>query len=429
MKRKTNNKKAKLVAIMLVLVMLISVGYAAIETLLTITGTATLEKQSWNVHFANVQIKSGSVQATTAPTVPEGSTDTTSLTWEVNMDTPGQFYEFNVDVVNGGTIDAMVNTATNSIVTSALTNDQKAYLDYTIKYENGADVEQYDLLPAGETRTLVVKLLFKQDINPNVLPSGGAEGLTLSYEANYVQADNSANTSKVTKVIQPLAIGTTVNYSTTLNGQTLSNWKVFYNENGYTYLIYGDYLENSAVPEFTGKTTEGTFCVYTNTNRKDLINGLGTASNWSSLLTGTLNGNAIDYRSSGDANVWAMGAPTIDLWVDSWNESNPENHIYAREGNTQSDGLKGYYVGTDNENTTTSQVRGLDNSQTLYFSHDSGVNDECYGYFLASPGADDVHEVLYVYSDGGGGELGKCDNDFALFAARPIVCLPSNILE
>ena len=56
MKSKTSNKRAKLVAILLVLVMLISVGYAALETLLQISGTATLKKKTWNVHFANVQI-------------------------------------------------------------------------------------------------------------------------------------------------------------------------------------------------------------------------------------------------------------------------------------------------------------------------------------------------------------------------------------
>ena len=200
MKSKTSNKRAKLVAILLVLVMLISVGYAALETLLQISGTATLKKKTWNVHFANVQVKTGSVQATTAPEVPEGSTDTTSLTWAVNMDTPGQYYEFNVDVVNGGDLDAMVSTATNSIITSTLTEAQRAYLDYTIKYENGAEVEQYDALPAGETRTITVKLLFKQDINPNVLPGTNQTGLTLSYNANYVQADSNVNTQKQTQM-------------------------------------------------------------------------------------------------------------------------------------------------------------------------------------------------------------------------------------
>ena len=511
MKSKTSNKRAKLVAILLVLVMLISVGYAALETLLQISGTATLKKKTWNVHFANVQIKQGSVQATTAPEVPANSTDTTSLTWAVNMDTPGQYYEFNVDVVNGGTIDAMVSTATNEIVTSALTNEQKAYLDDTIKYENGAAVEQYDALPKGETRTITVKLLFKQDINPNVLPGTNQTGLTLSYNANYVQADSNVNTQKQTqmqytvtfkdddgtttlKTVQvnkggtasygeenptkaqdanytyefskwvteqggnteatltniteaktvyasytataiPVAlpaIGSTVNYSTTLNGQTLNNWKVFYNDeaNGYTYIILDDYLPNSAVPAFTGKQTNGTYVVNTNTNRDDLINGLGTKSNWSSLLTGTLNGTTpIDYSSSQDENIYAMGAPTLELWVNSWNTSYPSDTLYTNTRTGMSGEYNyGYYIGTDNAQTTSTSVNLSSKtgySNTLYYPHTSAYNS-CYGYWLASPSASYDYRVMNVSYYGHVSNYG-CSN--LSYAARPVVCLPSNILQ
>ena len=46
-----------------------------------------------------------------------------------------------------------------------------------------------------------------------------------------------------------LAIGDVVNYSTSLNGVTLDDWKVFYIDGDYTYLIYGDYLPNEAVSD------------------------------------------------------------------------------------------------------------------------------------------------------------------------------------
>ena len=510
MKSKTSNKRAKLVAILLVLVMLISVGYAALETLLQISGTATLKKKTWNVHFANVQIKQGSVQATTEPEVPVNSTDTTSLTWAVNMDTPGQYYEFNVDVVNGGTIDAMVRTATNEIVTSALTNEQKAYLDYTIKYENGAEVEQYDALPKGETRTITVKLLFKQDVDPEDLPETNQTGITLSYNANYVQADSNVNTQKQTQmqyavtfkdddgtttlktvqvnkggtasygeenptkaadssytyefdcwvteqggsteatltniteaktvyakytataipVVYP-EIGSTVTYSTTLNGQTLNNWKVFYNDeaNGYTYIILDDYLPNAAVPASAGLTNVNTYAVKTTTNRDDLINGLGTKSNWSSLLTGTLNGNAIDYSSSQDANIFAMGAPTLELWVNSWNTSYPSDTLYTNTKTGMSGEYNyGYYIGTDYTGTTSTYVSLSSKtgySNRLYFPHQSSLSN-CYGYWLASPSANHDGAVMHVYCDG---RVDGSSYSSNAYAARPVVCLPSNILQ
>ena len=111
------NRKLQLI-ILLVLVSLVgtmSIAYAVLSTTLNINGTAQVQDASWNVHFDNVQVKTGSVsgaKVTTAPTT--SGTTTTTLTWEVSMDTPGEFYEYNVDVVNGGSMDAMVNTITTN---------------------------------------------------------------------------------------------------------------------------------------------------------------------------------------------------------------------------------------------------------------------------------------------------------------------------
>jgi len=93
--RRKGNKKTGLLAVLLILVLLISVGYAALTTTLNINGTATLKKQNWSVYFNNVQVKEGSVsgaKVTTAPTVPNGSKTTTTLSWNVSMDTPGEYY-------------------------------------------------------------------------------------------------------------------------------------------------------------------------------------------------------------------------------------------------------------------------------------------------------------------------------------------------
>lgn len=185
--RRNKTMKTKLVVLLLILVLLISVGYAALTTNLTINGTATVKHQSWSVYFDNVQVKTGSVSGAKVTTAPSTSgTTTTTLNWEVSMDTPGEFYEFNVDVVNNGTIDAMIGTETDSIIASTLTAEQQKYLDYTIKYVNGTDIDQYPYLAAGETRTITVKLLFKQDINPEDLPGTEQDGISLSYTTNYV---------------------------------------------------------------------------------------------------------------------------------------------------------------------------------------------------------------------------------------------------
>ena len=433
--RKSKTKKTKLVAVLLILVLLISVGYAALTTNLSINGTATVKAQNWNVHFTNIVVDTANNSVASVDTAPTLSNNDTTVTWEVSMDTPGQVYKYNVDVTNEGTIDAMVNTATNSIVTNTLTQAQQAYLDYTITYVNGAAVEQYDKLAAGETKTLTVRLAFKQDIDPEDLPETAQNGISLSYTANYVQADNNA-VEKVTEIAS-LEIGDSVAYTTTLNGQTLNNWKVFYVDGDYTYIILDDYLPRVAISD-TLKTNYNlangdgdTYTIISTTNRTDLINAMTTTSNWAELINnGEMNGTALSSAVKSDANVIAKGAPDLELWVNSWNASYPADTLYTKyENPVTGKTFDGYFVG-DSANPTTKYISlssktGYNN--TLYYPHQSAIdNNNCYGHWLASPSADYAYDVVAVVCSGIVNHY-DCDEDYC--AIRPVVCLPSSIIN
>ena len=190
--RKSSNKK--FIAIAVVLLLAISIGYAALSTTLTINGTANIASNSWLVYFTNVQVKDGSVTAMQAPTT--SGTSTTTLTWSVNLQTPGDFYEYNVDVKNDGTIEAMIGNLSNTL----LDTNQAKYLNYSVTYSDGATIEQYDKLNSNETITLKVRIEFKTDLNPEDLPSETTM-VTLTYESNYVQADSNAKVrKKITQV-------------------------------------------------------------------------------------------------------------------------------------------------------------------------------------------------------------------------------------
>ena len=266
MNLKRKQKKQSLIAISLVLMMLISIGYAALSTTLTINGTANIGSSSWLIYFTNVvpNANNNVAQVVTSPSTT--GKETTTINWAVNMDTPGQVYEFTVDAVNEGSIDAMIATETENLITQGLSANQKKYLDYTVTYINGAAVEKNDKLAAGETKTLKVKLEFKTDVAAADLPQD-AEAISLSYSINYVQADNTA-VEKFTK--NPLGIGDTVNYSTTLNGVTLDNWKVFYVDGDYTYIILNGYLPNSAIDTeqtyFNKLSKSGKYSIYVDSN-------------------------------------------------------------------------------------------------------------------------------------------------------------------
>ena len=232
--KKRNKKKTGLIAIILILVILISIGYASISTNLTIGGNATITAQNWLIYFTNIQPTTGSVTPTTAPTT--SGTSTTTLTWVVSLDTPGQFYEYTVDVKNDGSIDAMIGTLSNS----TLTTNQAKYLDYTVTYSDGATIEQYDKLEAGHTETLRVRVEFKAD--PEELPSS-ASAITLNYASNYVQADtthakarNTANVTPSGPTVHNLAqagdiqVGDTVNYSPASGSITLTSDQTGYKD-------------------------------------------------------------------------------------------------------------------------------------------------------------------------------------------------------
>lgn len=66
MRRK--NKSFYIFFIVIVLIG-ITVGYAVINATLNINGKSTIQKNTWDVHFENVQIMDGSVTATVDPVI------------------------------------------------------------------------------------------------------------------------------------------------------------------------------------------------------------------------------------------------------------------------------------------------------------------------------------------------------------------------
>ena len=101
-------RKNKSIYIVLIVIALIgiTIGYAVINTTLNINGKSSISKNTWDVYFDNVVVKDGSVEAVKIPTV----TDKTTVDFEVALNLPGDFYEFTVDVVNAGSIDAMIES-------------------------------------------------------------------------------------------------------------------------------------------------------------------------------------------------------------------------------------------------------------------------------------------------------------------------------
>ena len=182
--KKLDKKKQMYITIVFIVALVIGVGYALLNSTLNITGNTKIKENSWDVHFENFAPKSGSVTATSAGI----NTGGTAVNYTVTLSKPGDFYEFEVDVVNKGSIDAMINTISNT----GLTNAQKKYMTYSVAYSDGTEIAEKQKLEATTGKeTIKVKVEYKKDITASDLPST-EQTISLTFSVNYVQADGSA---------------------------------------------------------------------------------------------------------------------------------------------------------------------------------------------------------------------------------------------
>ena len=181
---KRQNRKIQFI-ILLTLVCLVgtmSIAYAILSTTLNIDGTAEVMDASWNVHFENINVNPNSVPI--SPII----TDNDKITFSADLTTPGEFYKFTVDIVNSGSIDAMIESI---IKNPELTADQKKYLRYEVEYIDGTSINETQLLKSGETKTISVLVSYRNDITTTSLPQTETD-LDLEIRLVYVQSTSLA---------------------------------------------------------------------------------------------------------------------------------------------------------------------------------------------------------------------------------------------
>ena len=284
-----------ILTVALVCVFTLTIAYAALNAVLTISGSAQVTSADWDIHLANPKVTNGSA-TTTAPTIKTSST----MEFSTTLNMPGDFYEFTVDVVNSGSIDAMIE---NVIKNPELDASQKKYLNYEVTYQNGESITTKQILSHGTTMPIKVRIEYRKDLIASDLPTGQVV-LDLSLTLEYIQSDgtgttvkdNGVATSNVSANGSLDAIGTIVTigdqqfYTIGTEGD---NVKLLSMYNLYVGNQYDD--ENGTVPltSPTGKQSElarGWFDGYSTTNPI-----IGTTTFSSDTQKGT---NYSDYSGS-----------------------------------------------------------------------------------------------------------------------------------
>ena len=180
------NKKNKRIMWAFLLLFAITVGYAVISTQLKIDGVTLLQKQTWDVHWENPVVTEGSV--TVVP--PQLTSDDTVATWYATLSFPGDFYEFTIDAVNAGSIDAKIK-----VITSEINPTKPDYINYSVTYENGDPLEVNHVLAKatnGEPtkETYKVRVAFNDNIDMETYQEISQDTIyEFKFKINYAQAN------------------------------------------------------------------------------------------------------------------------------------------------------------------------------------------------------------------------------------------------
>lgn len=182
-------------------IIIMSIGYAAYSTPMSITGNTTIQRASWDIKFNNPQtVTTATSVASTMVTAPT-LTDATTLTFGVTLKV-GETYDFTVDVVNAGTFNAKLDEytltgskkkgATTTALTSAdgqtYSND---YLEYSVQWNNGDPLKgtadgEADALNANTSKKLKVHVGFVDPGDADKLPDAN-EDYTFTLNMNFIQ--------------------------------------------------------------------------------------------------------------------------------------------------------------------------------------------------------------------------------------------------
>ena len=134
---------------------------------------------NWKIEFNNLKVKTGSVDAVKEAYILPSKSE---INYEVIFTTPGEFYSFDMDVINKGNVDAKIY----DIIETGISGEEMRFLEYKVTYSDGTPISKNDVLNARNKKKIVVLLKFREDIDPEDLPDGGQD-FKLSYKLVYVQ--------------------------------------------------------------------------------------------------------------------------------------------------------------------------------------------------------------------------------------------------
>ncbi|MBR6073341.1 MAG: hypothetical protein IKP76_03360, partial [Bacilli bacterium] len=184
----TKNKYYLIGAISILLLLVITLGTAALRSTLSILGTTRIKENSWVIYFDHVHDEqfNDNVDAEKHAIIVDQKK--TRIEFTVDLQ-PGEVYEYTVDVINDGSINAMIDNVSKIELSEA----QKKYLDFEVYYTSGEDAgkepSRCDRLDAGTSREIKVSVRYKKGLDKDEYPTDDVH-LNLFLEITYDQEFN-----------------------------------------------------------------------------------------------------------------------------------------------------------------------------------------------------------------------------------------------
>ena len=177
------NKRSKFTLIILILLITISIGYAALTTVLKINSNIALGKASFDIHFDNVIEKDTNSEV--IETAHITNDEKTEISFNISMPRIGDYYRFTSDIVNEGSIPAKIK----SIEFNGLTESQRKILSYKVFYTiSKKTVAIGDYLGPYTSKNITVEVVYElsDDVSNEDLPTD-----TLNLECEFlIQFEN-----------------------------------------------------------------------------------------------------------------------------------------------------------------------------------------------------------------------------------------------
>ena len=334
--KKISNKRRLYFVILFSLILSIGLGYAYLQSVLTFSGTTKISKNNWDIHFDNL---------TSTDNTKVSIQNNTSVVLNVTLN-PGDSFEYTVDAVNNGTIDAMIGSITPISVPSAY----QSVIEYSLNYDSPAEGEVIsvnDVLRSGTSEPIKFTIRYKGEDELDSDVEGAT--LNLNFTISYVQADS--NITEVEHAQPPLCKKATTLHTETCSRTSNGCYATGYysgGSKGTTTITYGHTTGSTLTPGYAltcdvngdgdyNETTERFYYVsdFYDTNTKSFNTDYATLIYYDNVGASAYYGTSSSYNNYSGPSALLSTLPATSTWKNV-SLLNTQRQILNESGGTTS---------------------------------------------------------------------------------------------